>query len=113
MAQSLDDIRARHPDLGLALYAFEPAGVVTLEIYAPDGEVYAFKARTVAEAIAIAFPDPGAAVDLDAGTKRVLPVFMTRKDMPRLEMKPALTMPAPKADIFADEPAPAPTSIFD
>lgn len=63
MAPSLDDIRAARPDLGLALYAFEPGGVVTLEIH-HAGEVYTFKGETEAEAILAAFPpEPQAAAE--------------------------------------------------
>jgi hypothetical protein len=52
---SLDDLRALRPDLGFALFAMEPGRGVTLEIY-HDGQVYAFKGATVAEAILAAFP---------------------------------------------------------
>jgi hypothetical protein len=52
---SLDDLRELRPDLAFALFAMEPIGVVTLEIY-HDGQVYAFKGATVAEAILAAFP---------------------------------------------------------
>jgi hypothetical protein len=52
---TFDDLRDRFPMLGFALYALEPGGAVTLEIY--DGEeVYAFQGATAAAAIAAAFP---------------------------------------------------------
>lgn len=52
---SLDDLRALRPDLSLALFAMEPGGPVTLEIY-HGGDVYPFKGATVADAILAAFP---------------------------------------------------------
>lgn len=55
MAQSLDDLRSAHPDLGFALYAIEPRGAVTLEVY-DDGRVYSFKGATAEAAIETAFP---------------------------------------------------------
>lgn len=55
MRPSLDDLRAARPDLALALYAMEPGGAVTLEIY-DSGQVYAFKGETEADAILAAFP---------------------------------------------------------
>lgn len=53
---TLDDIRARYPALGFAVYAMEPGGAVTLETYPPDGSVFSFTGRTVQEAIDKAFP---------------------------------------------------------
>ena len=53
---SLDELRAAHPLLGFALYAYEPAGPVTLEIHAPDGGVFTFTGPTAAAAVAAAFP---------------------------------------------------------
>lgn len=52
----LDAIRAAHPEIGLALYAIEPGGPVTLEVHTPDGEVYSFRALTTQAAIDQAFP---------------------------------------------------------
>lgn len=52
----LDDLRNRFPELGFSVFAMEPRGVVTLEIYTPDGEVYSFVANTMSEAISKAFP---------------------------------------------------------
>lgn len=54
---TFDEIRAQNPELGLASYALEPGGVVTLEIHTPDGEVYAFKGETLDDAIRLAFPE--------------------------------------------------------
>jgi hypothetical protein len=55
---SLDEIRARFPDVGVALYALDPGQPVTLEIYAADGQVFSWKDLTVAGALAQAFPQP-------------------------------------------------------
>jgi hypothetical protein len=55
---TLDDLRARMPHLGFALYAYTPGGPVTLEILEnglPSGTI---TAPTEAEAIAKLFPDP-------------------------------------------------------
>lgn len=53
----LDTLRAQNPDLGFALYALIPGGIVTLEIVTPDGEIFTFKALTAAEALSMAFPE--------------------------------------------------------
>lgn len=55
--KTIDDIRAKYPHLGLALYGLEPGKPVTLELLTPDGKVFPFKAATEAEAVALAFPD--------------------------------------------------------
>lgn len=52
---TLDDLRAAFPDLGFALYGYDPRGPVTLEVFASEG-VFKFVAPTEAEAIAAAFP---------------------------------------------------------
>ncbi len=57
---NIDAIRASYPELGLALYAMEPRGAVTLEVYTPDGEVFSFKGVTQAEVLERAFPTPPA-----------------------------------------------------
>ena len=54
-----DDVRTNWSGIGLALYAFEPGGEVTLEIHS-EGQVYSFNAPTAEAAFAIAFP-PAAA----------------------------------------------------
>lgn len=53
---SLDDIRAAFPQLGLAVYAFDPGGPVTLEVHAADGQVFPFEGATFAAVAARAFP---------------------------------------------------------
>ena len=57
---TLDDIRARNPALGFGVYAMEPGGDITLEIY-DQGDVFAFTGPTVARVLAAAFPDEPAA----------------------------------------------------
>lgn len=52
----LDDIRARYPHLGLAVYALAPGQPVTVETYV-DGQVFAFVGDTVDAALAKAFPE--------------------------------------------------------
>lgn len=51
-----DALRAEHPDLGFALYALDPAGVVTLEIMTETGDVFTFTGATSDECLAAAFP---------------------------------------------------------
>lgn len=51
-----DTIRKQNPDIGLAIYALEPGGPVTLEIITPDEQVFTFRGATQAEALAKAFP---------------------------------------------------------
>lgn len=53
---SLDDARAAFPKLGLAVYAYEPGGPVTLEVHAADGQVFTFSGPTVAAVLIRAFP---------------------------------------------------------
>lgn len=53
---SIDAARAAYPHVGLALYAIEPGGSVTLEVTAPDGRMWTFRGRTEAAALAKAFP---------------------------------------------------------
>lgn len=56
---TFDALRSAFPQLGFALYALEPLGDVTLEIYTADGAVYSFTSATAEGAIAAAFPaDP-------------------------------------------------------
>ena len=52
---SLDDARAAFPHLGLALYAFEPGGPVTLEVHAGE-QVFRFKGVSVGAVMRRAFP---------------------------------------------------------
>ena len=53
---SLDKARAAFPLLGLALYAYEPGGPVTLEVHTADGQTFSFTGPTEAAVIARAFP---------------------------------------------------------
>ncbi len=59
---TLDELRARLPYVGFALYALDPGADVTLEVHA-NGEVWTFKGATEAEAIAAAFPAPPPTVE--------------------------------------------------
>lgn len=68
---SLDDLRREQPDLGAALYAYEPDGDVVLEIHTPDGQVYAFSAPSEAAALAMAFPQ----TDQDAPAEPAINIF--------------------------------------
>lgn len=54
---TLDELRARLPYVGFAVYALDLSGPVTLEVHAGD-EVWTFKGPTEAAAIAAAFPAP-------------------------------------------------------
>lgn len=53
---SLDDARAAFPKLGLAVYAYEPGGPVTLEVHSADGQTFPFTGPTEAAVVARAFP---------------------------------------------------------
>lgn len=53
---TLDDARAAFPRLGLALYAYEPGGPLTLEVHSADGQTFSFTGATEAAVIARAFP---------------------------------------------------------
>lgn len=52
----LDAVRAAFPKLGLAFYAYEPGGPVTLEVHAADGQTFPFTGPTFASVLARAFP---------------------------------------------------------
>lgn len=52
---TLDDLRALRPDLGFAVYAYEPGGEVTLEVLA-GADTFTFSAPTLTAAIEAAFP---------------------------------------------------------
>lgn len=54
---TLDDARAAYPHLGLAVYALDPSGEVTLDIIGGDDDVFTFRGPTEAAAILSAFPD--------------------------------------------------------
>lgn len=53
---TFDELRDANPELRFALYATGDDGLVTLEIYTPDEQVFSFVGRTAEEAIDIAFP---------------------------------------------------------
>lgn len=108
MPRSLDDLRASHPTLGFALYAFDAGKPVTLEVYS-NGEIYAFKAATADEAIATAFPED--AIDATAGVNVTTPIFMDRKAATKRFLPSQITAPA-QAPAPAAEPE-ADASIFD
>lgn len=58
MPDTIDELREKYPTFGFAVYALEPGGEATLEVLTPDGTIYSFKGKTVASAIAEAFPAP-------------------------------------------------------
>lgn len=60
---TLDDARAAFPKLGLAIYAYEPGGPITLEVIAADGQTFSFTGATEAALIARAFPSLAAPVE--------------------------------------------------
>ncbi len=61
-----DEIRAANPELGFGVYALTPAGAVTLEVYAPDGQTFPFTGETEEAALAKAFPPaPPAIAELE------------------------------------------------
>lgn len=53
---TFDEARATHPSFGFAVYAMTPGEGVTLEVYAPDGGVFAFTGPTEQSVIDQAFP---------------------------------------------------------
>ena len=59
---SLDKARAAFPLLGLALYAYEPRGPVTLEVHTADGQTFSFIGPSEVAVIARAFPSLAEAV---------------------------------------------------
>ncbi len=48
----IDRIRQLYPHLAIGVYALEPGGLVTVEVFTPDGTRYAHTARTEAECFA-------------------------------------------------------------
>jgi hypothetical protein len=55
---TLDDARKAYPRLGLALYALEPGGPVTLEVHdGATGGLFTFTRKTEAAALEQAFPE--------------------------------------------------------
>jgi hypothetical protein len=67
--RSLDDVRAKYPHLGIALYAFEPGKSVTLELITDDGKTFKFTARSEADAIKKAFDEDAEAPVPEPTTK--------------------------------------------
>lgn len=55
---TLDAVREAYPDLGMALYALDPRGPVTLEILTDTGDLFTFHGSTEAEVLGRAFPAP-------------------------------------------------------
>ncbi len=53
---TLDEARRLYHHLGYAVYALEPGGPVTLELHAPNGQLFEFRAKTLDAALAKAFP---------------------------------------------------------
>lgn len=53
---TFDDLRAALPLTGLAVYAFDPGGPLTMELLTPDGRLLAIERATLAECIAAAMP---------------------------------------------------------
>lgn len=53
----VDELRARYPGYGMALYALDPHGAVTFEVIDAEGNLFTFIGATAAEAIAMAFPE--------------------------------------------------------
>lgn len=60
---SFDAIRAEYPHLGLALYALDPGGPVTLEVHTPDGGVFAWSGATQAAVLAASGLEAAAVVE--------------------------------------------------
>lgn len=58
---TLDDIRARLPLCGFAVFAMDPAEGVTLEVYEPGGQTFQWRGPSVADVLAQAFPSVGQA----------------------------------------------------
>ncbi len=52
---TFDEARARYPLFGLAIYAYEPGGLVTLEVLIGD-ETHTFTGATQQAALDLAFP---------------------------------------------------------
>lgn len=46
----IDTIRARYPHLGVAVYAYEPGGLVTVEVFTADGTQFQKTADTALQA---------------------------------------------------------------
>lgn len=57
---TLDDLRARFPQFGFAIFAMDPAEPVTLEVYEPGGQTFQWRGVSVHDVLAKAFPAPAA-----------------------------------------------------
>lgn len=64
---TLDDLPSH--GLGFAVYAYDPAGPVTLEIHAAEG-IFTFSGRTVEDALLSAFPPAEEGHDDEAASRR-------------------------------------------
>lgn len=56
---TFDELRAAHPQLGFAVYAYDSlaaGGPVTLEIRTPVGEHFSFPGATLIDCVNLAFP---------------------------------------------------------
>ncbi len=51
----IDRIRALYPHLALGIYALEPGGDVTVEVFTPDGTRFVQRARTASDAFTLIF----------------------------------------------------------
>lgn len=51
----IDRIRARFPHLSIGVYALEPGGPVSVEVFTPDGSRFSKTAATAAEAFTAVF----------------------------------------------------------
>jgi hypothetical protein len=52
-----DELRAKYPHLGFALYAYQPDGPVTLECITPEQQTFTFLGATAEAAMAEGFPE--------------------------------------------------------
>lgn len=48
---TLDRVREDWPEFGFAVYAFTPGAGVTLEVHAPNGDIFTFSGATEAECL--------------------------------------------------------------
>jgi hypothetical protein len=55
---TLDDIRARLPLCGFAIFAMDPSEDVTLEVYEPGGQTFQWRGASVEAVLMKAFPTP-------------------------------------------------------
>jgi hypothetical protein len=55
---TFDEIRENWPHLGLAVYAYEPGGPVTVEVLSADGSRFELSGLTLDETLGMLFPAP-------------------------------------------------------